>query len=759
MNTLTFEKFSKLDRREASAFGIPFAPGELSDPATFRLMDGESPIPCQAKVTGTWPDGSVRWLFVRAFFDLPGNAAKTFAFALDGAIPQPEPRQQVELAEGKDGSIRVSTGPLALTVPASGIWPVRDVELNGKATWDDDPFRGVRMQFGSHELDSAERGVTLTVEEEGPVSAVIRLDGDLPFDDDTVPGVRARLFFWAGVPWFTMQYTVTNRCTELETWTDVHDWVLELEPRGEAPMLRAAVGCYRDQAERSDESVELRFDAEWWKSNSCEHQTDCFAHNSWADWECDRGGVTVSVRHATQNFPKGYAVEPGRLAIELYPPSEHDALEWFAGSAKTHELLFHFHGPGASDEELGCRAAQFQLGDRPRVSAERFARSAVWVERVFEGPLSRKLLARLAAVADQRPVGYGIFNFGDDWGAGYTHQGRGEAGADEGDRLVWLNNEYDTTHQYYVLAALTGERRFLEYGLNSARHWMDVDIIHSDVDPKRKGGHIAHCRRHCARASVYPSHQWVQGLFDTWHLTGNPDALEHARGVADNIAWQVANGGYLEPGAASTREMGWALRALLFAWRETHDETYFELGEKIEALFADWGKGAGALLAPYTVHTEPRVTFMNALTGTSLAMWGIETGSDRAKQIAVAVADDIIENGMTAFGLPYYKELPSLRRATAGVMSIELFAYAHRLTGERKYLEAGLPILEQWTLGGRAPAVTFAKRAMTNGLYLTPVLFPSNSKSVGVVTPAVLGFVAAAKSETLARSLDYQLEL
>jgi hypothetical protein len=92
-------------------------------------------------------------------------------------------------------------------------------------------------------------------------------------------------------------------------------------------------------------------------------------------------------------------------------------------------------------------------------------------------------------------------------------------------------------------------------------------------------------------------------------------------------------------------------------------------------------------------------------------------------------------------------------------MCVELFAYAYRVSGERKYLEAGVPLLEQWLGGGRSPGGAFVKRAMKNGLYFSPVLFPSNSKSVGVCFPAVLQFVAAAGSETLVRGLDQRLEL
>jgi hypothetical protein len=747
VNTLTFDKFSKLDRAEPVAFGIPFAPGEMGGPDAFRLLDANRAVPCQARATGSWPDGSVRWLFVRAIVDLPGNAAKTFSFRTDGEGAPPAPDAGVALGENDDGSLDVDTGRLACTVPAEGLWPVVDLALDGEPVCDDGPFAGIRMLFGGDEHDSTELDVTLAVEESGPLCAVIRIDA-VPDADDAVPGVRARLTFWAGRPWFTMAYTVVNRSRELETWTEVTDWALELEPAGESPRLRVAFGHYRDQVTRSDELAELRFDADWWRANTCEHQTDCYAHNTWADWESERGGMLISLRHATQNFPKGYVVGPDRLAVELYPSAEEEPLEWYAGVAKTHEVLFCPHEPGAGDAELGARAAQFQLGDHPRLDPARFAAAGIWSEGFLAGPHSRRVLAKLAGIADSRTVGLGVFNFGDDWEPGYTYQGRGESGVDEGDKLVWLNNEYDVTHHYYLMWAVTGERRFLEYGRNSARHWMDVDIVHSDAGPDKKGGHLAHCRRHAAVASVYPSHQWVQGLFDTWHLAGDPDAFDAARGVADNVAWQVENKGYLEPGGTSTREMGWALRTMLHAWRETGEPRYRELGDRIEQLFADWGGGGGELLAPYTVHTEPRVNFMNALTGTSLAMWGLATGSDRAKQTAVAVADDIIENGMTVFGLPYYKELPSLRRARAGIMSVQLFAFAYRLTGDAKYLDAGRPGLEAWLEGGGRTG--FTKEPMTNGLYLRPALFPATSKAFAVSMPAALEHIAAGGAERAA---------
>ena len=763
MNTLFFEKFSKLDRREPVCFAVPFAREELAAPEGFRLLDGGVAVPAQVNVTGRWPDGSVKWLFVRAICKLPGNAGKKMRFELGGGAPPAAPADTVSVIRNADGSLTVDTGRMRLRIPARGLWPVRDVRLDGKAIWDADPFRGFRADFGNVAHDSRELEVELAVEESGPLCAVVRVDAAVSSDDDSLPGVRARFYFWAGMSWFTMSYTVTDRSRALGKFIEVRNWNLEIEPAGENPLLRVAAGCYRDGVQSSLEPVAMRFSTDWWCANGCEHQVDCYAHNTWADWQAaGRGGVMLSIRHATQNFPKGYAVEPGRLAAELYPTAEADALEWFAGAAKTHEILFYFHGPECSDADLGCRAAQFQLGDRPALDPERYGKSGVWPERIFEGPTSRKLLAHFAMVADMRPTALGVFNFGDEPDPGYTSQGRGTAGVDEGDRQVWLNNEYDLAHHLFLFYARTGERRFLEYALNSARHWMDVDIIHSDVEPRLRGGHIAHCRRHAASPAVYPSHQWVQGLFDAHHFTGDPDARELALGVAENVRWQSENCGYLKPGhGKSTREMGWALRCMLNAWRETGEEKYLRLGEKIEAFFADWGEGTagGALFSPYTVHSEPRVVFMNALTATSLALWSLETGSARAKRIALSVVDDLVANGMTSYGVPYYKELPSLKRATASSMLVEALSYAYRLSHDRCYLEAGLPSLDslQRTEGYHPGA--FRKLPIRNGLLMIVESEPHGGKAFAVQVAGTLQFVALAGSEKLTRGLDYSLEL
>ena len=122
---------------------------------------------------------------------------------------------------------------------------------------------------------------------------------------------------------------------------------------------------------------------------------------------------------------------------------------------------------------------------------------------------------------DTRPIGLGILSFGDEGTYGYTWQGRGDG------KIVWLNGEYDIPHLMFLQYARTGVRRFLETGRATAQHWVDVDFCHHSPDPLQRGGLMMHSADHVT-AGVTVSHQWVEGFFDYYHLTGKREAYDAA---------------------------------------------------------------------------------------------------------------------------------------------------------------------------------------------------------------------------------------
>ena len=736
-----FEKISLFDRKaEPVAIGMPFPKGLFHDGDHLEL-DGGAPV--QTTITGRWPDGSVRWAFIRALVDLPGNQEKEIRWRVVNGAPD---TKGVEVRRLADGALAVNTGPLEAVIPASGFLPFREVRLNGR------PVTATPRGFAIRTYSTANSGpLTLQVLESGPVAAVIRAAGrhgppESPF------AFSAILTFWKGKPYVALDYRVLKDRGEAETTVEAWSWSADLTAA--TPRLRTGTGHYNTRVQASATRLRYDFGPENFRFDSVEHAFQSYWGDFWCDWSGEDAGLTVTLRQAQQNYPKAMEVTSREMSLHFYPAGG-EPLRFPLGAAKTHQMLFHFHPIGTPLNEIIARSLQYQIPDVPKLDSEWYARAAVWDEKVFEGPRSRRVEAMVYDVLDNRPVGMGIWNFGDEVDWGYTGQGRGR------DDVVWLNNEYDFTHWLFVAYARSGERRFLDYAFANALHWRDVDIAHVAADPRRRGGHIAHSARHVT-GGVTPSHQWVEGLIDAYHFFGDRDAWDAALGVGDNILRQRAMPQYRDPGNASTRDMGWALRALLALHRETGEHRYLDAARPIVELFRRWHAELPGLLAPYTDHSLVRVNFMNALTLVSLARYYRYAPDQALKKLILEATGDLVRNGRNANGLFYYKELPSLKHQGATLLPLQLLAEAYRLSGDRRYLEAGLPEVEHaLALGMRFAVHTGAaeKFATPTGGYSRVLFYPPGGKHLGTNLMPLLEFLHAAGDAELIRQLDSQLRL
>ena len=219
-----------------------------------------------------------------------------------------------------------------------------------------------------------------------------------------------------------------------------------------------------------------------------------------------------------------------------------------------------------------------------------------------------------------------------------------------------------------------------------ARHWLDVDLCHYSPDPLLHGGLKLHTRYHVT-GRVTPSHEWTEGLLDYYFLTGRAEGLEAAVSVAENVMRHMDRPEKKEAGATSVREGGWALRAMVGMWLGTGEERWREEANRIAELFVQWSEGYGALLAPYTSHSMPRVPFMISLTVSSLGRYLLIEDEARIETLIVEVMDDLIERCLGPDGIFYYKELPSLQRTAPTPHALEALTYAFRISGDQRYLE------------------------------------------------------------------------
>jgi hypothetical protein len=686
MIPLYFEKLSMYDRtEEPCAVAVPFAQGALHSGTNVSVFDGSNAIPTQTRATSQWTDGSVKWLLVQFLADLPANAGKRFEFQVNEKTVLPT--QPVQIIE-RDGTLVIDTGSMKAELTGPGETGIlRSVQSEG-STFSIDRFHGPSVQDEENNEYLCEIGPEgWTVLEAGPVRSIAQAKGKhLHAGGKRWLDYVVRVYAFAGKPWLRVDYQLIHKESEQEQ--KVHALELRIMHKDTADsteQIQLGLGksnyTTKIKSGTSGDQLSHLITAEEMKYESNEQIPETFYGTFWADMgDQNRGGITVTLYQAQQNFPKSLDVSANELTVGIIPKGEHLAL--LQGMAKTHRMFLHFHKPEQGFKEVNVRSHQFQMPDRPVMDAEIYEQAGVLEPMLVDQKLDWVERA-LITMADTRPRAYGILHWGDSPDQGYTEQGRGN-----GD-WIWSNNEYDFPHAAIHLYARTGERRFLDYVLTASEHWLDVDICHYSEDPLRHQGHIIHSVRH---ATLMPKvcHQWVEGLLDYYHVTGEQFALEAALGVGENIKRILDTPRYKSEGGINARESGWALRSLGALYKETGDSKWNESADRIVDHFEAWKVKYGAWLSPYTDHSVVRVPFMISVAANSLMRYYKINPQERIKQMIIDAMEDLIEHSYKKdTGVFYYKELPSLQRLGTNPIVLEPLSYAYEFTGNMEFLKAG----------------------------------------------------------------------
>ncbi len=448
--------------------------------------------------------------------------------------------------------------------------------------------------------------------------------------------------------------------------------------------------------------VDNTITAETIESIANEHFPEVFYGTFFADFTDPSNdlGICATVFQAYQNFPKAVSADSSGLTVFLLPDqgsyshvTKAEPVAFTSGMAREQRVLLHFHDADEPVSELDNRSIIYQMPDRPYIDPMEFARAGVMPD-VFL-PAEKQVddvEIMLIDRADNHPRCYGMLNFGDAPDPNYTNQGRG------GGKLVWTNNEYDYPHAMFIMYARTGIRRFYDYAVAAARHQMDVDVCHYSKDPLKMGGQWEHTARHTGgseegkgcKGEIVCSHEWVEGLLDLYHFTGDERALNSAIGIGNNVLRLLDTPAYRIPGEQNARETGWALRALTALFLETGDMMWIRKCEDIIAQFRAWDDMAGGWQSPYLDNTMIRVGFMICVAIGSLMRYYRAFPSENLEKMLLKAIDDLVDNYMTPQGLFIYKELPSLARNGNNSLLLEAMAIGYELTGDATYLDKGM---------------------------------------------------------------------
>ncbi|MET9800546.1 Tat pathway signal sequence domain protein [Streptomyces sp. NPDC006368] len=194
-----------------STFGVPWPRGAHPRDTSFALAtaDGEE-VPVQTWVTARWPDGSLKW----TAHAVGPAAAGAEAFTLAAGAPATAAQRVTVTATGR--RITVDTGTVRVVVSKDGEKLVESVTRDGTRIASD----GRLVLLRQSDVDDGDRGNATwerfdgtisgaTVEQRGPIRAVVRIDGKHRKGSRSWLPFCVRLYFYAGAESFRMVHTIT----------------------------------------------------------------------------------------------------------------------------------------------------------------------------------------------------------------------------------------------------------------------------------------------------------------------------------------------------------------------------------------------------------------------------------------------------------------------------------------------------------------------------------------------------------------------
>ena len=193
-------------------------------------------------------------------------------------------------------------------------------------------------------------------------------------------------------------------------------------------------------------------------------------------------------------------------------------------------------------------------------------------------------------------------------------------------------------------------------------------------------------------------------------MTGNPNGLEAAMSIGDNLLKLMELPLYHTPATVEPREIGWAMRTFMALYRETHNKKWLDACSFIVDVYEEWEKALGTWTTPYPDNYMDRVPFMMHVGIVGLYQYYEFTKNEKVKQTMLAVINDIIKHCYIQRANVFFgKQHPSVRFLNLNGMVLESLAIAYELTEKEEYIEKGLGMFLWITQENQPPIYDFSK--------------------------------------------------
>lgn len=555
--------------------GMPLPRGVVAPGTSFGLRGpGGGPVAIATTELSHWPDGSLQWLLCEFVATRSGSYRLVV-----GARPH-RPGKPV-LRRTRNGVTLLTNGLVSLTMDArtrQGVF--QGLSRSGGLGLGPADLSVKLDRVGWRDHFTARRRCFF-IERSNPLCTVVRVEGDLLGPRKWRFGVwRARLHLWAGLPYLGVEWRLVNESDQamamLLDWSarirlpDL--WGAEVDfgpfvPGFDSEDIGVKAMGHHGRIARP-RRIPLHKDSELSCRQERADQARIYRNTTWVAKAAaapgflrfghPRGGLVASLRWFAEEFPKGIVVRPEMLSLATLPEST-DALGWphdrphvriGRGEAKrqTFALWLSDDNPSGRDAEVFNACVQ----DPPRLFNQSwFIRSGA----LECGPPRRSRgLARWARsvtpIIERTGIGAPRLGHREYWDTAWSNDYRGRA------------------HLGLLQYVETADPRWFRYFDAACTHTRDVDIIHFCPEhPEWVGAPHAYGEDHTSCGPMGNIGINVDSLLDHFLLTGDPDSLEAARGVARHLmgcsAW-----------ARSARSVGWPL-AQIVRWYEFSGDRRF----------------------------------------------------------------------------------------------------------------------------------------------------------------------------------------
>jgi len=669
--------------------GIPLPEGAVENVRSLALKDAKGNlVPRQVRPLATWPDGSVMFAHLAWQCDVAHDEPAHFTLELSGGESSPQPNRPVKVKRGS-GMVEIENGRLRAVISREANAPALSLELDGKLIFDD------TLEIWTTDINGIEHRGTLTgpesisVIENGPVVAVVEIKGRhfskrntafldyvlrFRLDAERPVLLLSHQFINMGdepegvavgeiglrLPEFSGERVTREVVRSLSGSDDFNGYV---ELQGKADVSISSSGM------KIAETAELHVDTSKMPSYLAKAINIV---DQWIGIRSRYWSAVTFIREAIENHPKRLVSDGNRMEYHIWPKGA-EVQNLRQGMARTHHIELVFFDESAVTGEFHRYFEQTKVPANVVVPFEWYQECKVFgMENTLPWmPKEYPLVEGTFVTTIERGWATGMLNYGDDPDSGYSAS-YSNLGVTQ--QTVWINNEHDFTSQAMIQYWRTGRPKALRSARVCAEHQIDVDFVRKSDDEWKVGGIPAHCHLHTTSA-VYPSHTWTEGLLQYYLTSGDDRALEVAKSLGRNLCKYVEER-YVVLETESRME-GWALIALDALIEVTRDEQCLKAAKKIESKIreiverlggydcASMGYGTGTVL-------------------TGLANLHRITGDQNTLKLLRQIIDWHLENSITDFGTLADEHPYNLNLTLPGL------AYVYNMTGDKKYLDAGI---------------------------------------------------------------------